>query len=214
MKTKNIFLTLLIALTSTVMCPAQEGESTKEGVPVVEEIVTDSSVTDHATANGANIQKTTHIGSWSVTYTNDSINNEDVEELFENLLDMHEDMLGGLLGVGAATGGLLIAGLVLLCVFGLPILAIILIIWLIIRIFRKDTTASSTGQTTTRNDTTDISETGRGRTIFNKGVKNVCLGVGLAIFLGMCLGNFGVGIGVLVACIGIGELLVDYFSKK
>ena len=50
--------------------------------------------------------------------------------------------------------------------------------------------------------------------LFNKGVKNICLGIGLAIFLGIWMGDFGVGIGILVACIGIGELLVDYFAKK
>ena len=45
-------------------------------------------------------------------------------------------------------------------------------------------------------------------------VRNVCLGIGLAVFLGIWMGDFGVGIGVLVVCIGIGELLVDYFAKK
>ena len=32
MKTKNIFLAMIVALMSTVICPAQEGESTKEGI--------------------------------------------------------------------------------------------------------------------------------------------------------------------------------------
>ena len=49
---------------------------------------------------------------------------------------------------------------------------------------------------------------------FNKGIKNVCLGVGLAVMLGIIMGDFGVGIGILIICIGIGELLVDYFAKK
>lgn len=211
MKTRNIFLALLVMLMSTAMCPAQEGEATKEGVPVVEEIVTDSNATDDAAIGGAGTQTTTRVGSWSVTYTNDSVDAEVVEKFLEETFDEEfGNLLGGIIGGGAALGGLLITGLVLLCVFGLPLLVIILIIWLIIRLVRKSPTAAPTGQATAAS----IDEQGRDRTLFNKGVRNVCLGVGLAIFLGMWMGSFGVGVGALIACIGIGELLVDYFAKK
>ena len=211
MKTKNIFLALLVMLMDTVMCPAQEGEATIEGVPVVEEIVTDSNATDDAVIGGANARTTTRVGSWSVTYTNDSIDAEVVERFLEETFDeKFGNLLGGMIGGGAALGGLLITGLVLLCVFGLPLLVIALIVWLIIRLVRKSPTAASTSQATA----TSMDEQSRDRTLFNKGVRNVCLGIGLAIFLGMWIGDFGVGVGALVACIGIGELLVDYFARK
>lgn len=210
MKTKNIFLAMIVALMSTAICPAQEGESTKEGIAAVEEIVS-----DNGTNNDANSSNTTtqhRSGSWTVTYTNDTISSEDAEELLEELLEEHEGLaklMGGLAGVGAATGGLLIAALVLFCIFGLPILAIILIIWLIVRASRRS--SNNAGQAVVQNE---VDATGRDRALFNKGVRNVCLGIGLAIFLGIWMGDFGVGIGVLVVCIGIGELLVDYFAKK
>lgn len=210
MKTKNIFLAMIVALMSTAICPAQEGESTKEGIAAVEEIVS-----DNGTDNDANSSNTTtqhRSGSWTVTYTNDTISSEDAEELLEELLEEHEGLaklMGGLAGVGAATGGLLIAALVLFCIFGLPILAIILIIWLIVRASRRS--SNNAGQAVVQNE---VDATGRDRALFNKGVRNVCLGIGLAIFLGIWMGDFGVGIGVLVVCIGIGELLVDYFAKK
>jgi len=210
MKTKNIFLVMIVALMSTAICPAQEGESTKEGIAAVEEIVS-----DNGTDNDANSSNTTtqhRSGSWTVTYTNDTISSEDAEELLEELLEEHEGLaklMGGLAGVGAATGGLLIAALVLFCIFGLPILAIILIIWLIVRASRRS--SNNAGQAVMQNE---VDATGRDRALFNKGVRNVCLGIGLAIFLGIWMGDFGVGIGVLVVCIGIGELLVDYFAKK
>ena len=210
MKTKNIFLAMTVALMSTAICPAQEGESTKEGIAAVEEIVS-----DNGTDNDANSSNTTtqhRSGSWTVTYTNDTISSEDAEELLEELLEEHEGLaklMGGLAGVGAATGGLLIAALVLFCIFGLPILAIILIIWLIVRASRRS--SNNAGQAVMQNE---VDATGRDRALFNKGVRNVCLGIGLAIFLGIWMGDFGVGIGVLVVCIGIGELLVDYFAKK
>ncbi len=210
MKTKNIFLAMIVALMSTVICPAQEGESTKEGIAAVEEIVTDSSTGNSVSSNQTTTQHRS--GSWTVTYTNDTISSEDAEELLEELLEEHEglaELMGGLAGVGAATGGLLIAALVLFCIFGLPILAIILIIWLIVRASRRS--SNNAGQAVMQNE---VDATGRDRALFNKGVRNVCLGIGLAIFLGIWMGDFGVGIGVLVVCIGIGELLVDYFAKK
>ena len=210
MKTKNIFLAMIVALMSTAICPAQEGESTKEGIAAVEEIVSDSSTGNSVSSNQTTTQHRS--GSWTVTYTNDTISSEDAEELLEELLEEHEGLaklMGGLAGVGAATGGLLIAALVLFCIFGLPILAIILIIWLIVRASRRS--SNNTGQAVMQNE---IDATGRDRALFNKGVRNVCLGIGLAIFLGIWMGDFGVGIGVLVVCIGIGELLVDYFAKK
>ena len=210
MKTKNIFLAMIVALMSTAICLAQEGESTKEGIAAVEEIVSDNGTNNDA--NNSNTTTQHRSGSWTVTYTNDTISSEDAEELLEELLEEHEGLaklMGGLAGVGAATGGLLIAALVLFCIFGLPILAIILIIWLIVRASRRS--SNNTGQAVMQNE---IDATGRDRALFNKGVRNVCLGIGLAIFLGIWMGDFGVGIGVLVVCIGIGELLVDYFAKK
>lgn len=212
MKTKNIFWAMIMALMSTAICPAQEGESTKEGIAAVEEIVTDNS-----TDNSASTTTTAHrSGSWTVTYTNDTISGDDAEELLEELFEEHEGLAelmgglaGGLAGLGAATGGLLIAALVLFCIFGLPILAIILIVWLIVRASRRS--SSNAGQAVMQNE---VDATGRDRALFNKGVRNVCLGIGLAIFLGIWMGDFGVGIGVLIVCIGIGELLVDYFAKK
>ncbi|MBR3984360.1 MAG: hypothetical protein IKJ92_05290 [Bacteroidaceae bacterium] len=211
MKTKNIFLAMIVALMSTVICPAQEGESTKEGIAVVEEIVTDTdSSTDNGGGSNAATQHTT--GSWTVTYTNDTLDTDEAVELLEEIFD--EEFPEGIEGLmktamGAATGGLLIAGLVLFCIFVLPILGIILIIWLIVRASRGSGT--NAGQAAVQ---TEVDETGRDRTLFNKGVRNVCLGLGLAVFLGIWMGDFGVGIGVLVVCIGIGELLVDYFAKK
>lgn len=213
MKTKNIFLAMIMALASTAISPAQEGESTKEGIVAVEEIVSDNS-----TDNSTNIKTTTQhkSGSWTITYTNDTISSEDAGEVLEELFEEHSafaqlmgDLAGGMAGVGAATGGLLIVGLVLLCIFGLPILAIIFIIWLIVRASRRS--SNNAGQAVVQSE---VDATGRDRTLFNKGVRNVCLGIGIAIFLGIWMGDFGVGIGALIVCIGIGELLVDYFAKK
>ena len=206
MKTKNIFLAMIVALMSTAICPAQEGESTKEGIAAVEEIVSDSSTGNSVSSNQTTTQHRS--GSWTVTYTNDTLDTDEAVELLEEIFD--EELPEGIEGLmKTAMGTVLIAALVLFCIFGLPILGIILIIWLIVRASRRS--SNNAGQAVVQNE---VDATGRDRALFNKGVRNVCLGIGLAIFLGIWMGDFGVGIGVLVVCIGIGELLVDYFAKK
>lgn len=48
----------------------------------------------------------------------------------------------------------------------------------------------------------------------NDGISNICVGVGLAIFLGLIIGKFGIAIGALVTCIGIGKLIIWYLSRE
>ena len=50
--------------------------------------------------------------------------------------------------------------------------------------------------------------------LWNKGIRQALLGVGLAFFLGFMMGKLGIGIGVLVMCIGIGNLLISRSSRK
>ncbi len=210
MKAKKWIIVFAVTLISTVYTVAQEGKSTVEGVPVVNEIVTDSTTSKKATSitkNGS------HVGTWQIiTYTNDSIDNaEIVAEFTEGVYDDMPDFIKGLIGltgVSLASGAMLLVFVVLLCIFGLPIILLLALLYLIFR-KRKTNVNNNTNQPidVTTSQTSD-------RTLFNKGVKNVCLGIGLAIALGIWMGDFGVGIGILIVCIGIGELLIDYFARK
>ena len=131
------------------------------------------------------------------------------EDLFEEVFDDMPDFVKGLIGltgVGFATGTLFVVLAVLLCIFGLPLLLIIGLLYLIFRKRKEPTTTYQPTEETTTSSTD--------RTLFNKGIKNVCLGIGLAICLGIWMGDFGVGVGVLITCIGVGELLIDHFSRK
>ena len=40
------------------------------------------------------------------------------------------------------------------------------------------------------------------------------LGIGLAIFLGICIGEVGVGIGALIAFIGLGKICIAYMNNR
>lgn len=205
MKAKHWMIALIVALMSVATGAAQEGQSTVEGVPVVDEIVTDSSASDEPAA--AQAKSTTKVGTWHITtYTTDSLGTSDTIELTGEMIDDMPDFLKGLFkltGIGIASSTILLVVGILLLVFGLPLLLLFLLLYLLFRRGKSDTSAPQATDT----PATD-------RTLFNKGVKNICLGVGLAICLGIWMGDIGVGIGILIACIGIGELLIDHFSRK
>lgn len=205
MKAKNWVLALIMALTSTAYAVSQEGQSTVEGVPVVDEIV-ETGDADTEPANSS-----AKLGTWYITSSTDSVSGtiELSEDLFEEVFDDMPDFVKGLIGltgVGFATGTLFVVLAVLLCIFGLPLLLIIGLLYLIFRKRKEPTTTYQPTEETTTSSTD--------RTLFNKGIKNVCLGIGLAICLGIWMGDFGVGVGVLITCIGVGELLIDHFSRK
>ena len=213
MNVKHWMMALVIALVGTAVAAAQEGESTMEGVPVVEELVTD--VVAHDDSAMTSVAATARVGSWHITaYSDDSLMTHKTIELTEEMMDeFFDDMPGffkgllGLSGLGMASGAIFMVIVMLLCVFGLPLLLLALLLYLLFRRRRTD----GQPRTTTPDE---VSAPSLDRTLFNKGVKNICLGIGLAIFLGIWMGDFGVGIGILIVCIGIGEVLVDYLGKK
>ena len=47
-----------------------------------------------------------------------------------------------------------------------------------------------------------------------KGIRQVCLGIGLTFFLGWVVGKIGAGIGILILCIGLGNLLIARSSNN
>ena len=213
MKVKQWMMVLVMVLVGTAVVMAQEGESTMEGVPVVEDLVTDEVAPDDTASTS--VTATARVGSWHITaYSDDSLMTHKTIELTEEMMDeFFDDMPGlfkgllGLSGIGMASGAIFMVIVMLLCIFGLPLLLLALLLYLLFRRRRSDEKP--------RAATPDEgSASPRDRTLFNKGIKNVCLGIGLAIFLGIWMGDFGVGIGILVVCIGIGEVLVDYFAKK
>ena len=213
MNVKHWIMALVVALVGTAVAAAQEGESTMEGVPVVEELVTD--VVAHDDSAMTSVAATARVGSWHITaYSDDSLMTHKTIELTEEMMDeFFDDMPGffkgllGLSGLGMASGAIFMVIVMLLCIFGLPLLLLALLLYLLFRRRRTD----DQPRTTTPDE---VSAPSRDRTLFNKGVKNICLGIGLAIFLGIWMGDFGVGIGILIVCIGIGEVLVDYLGKK
>ena len=203
MNARKWMMVLTIALMG-IGAQAQQGQTTMEGVPIVDEIVADKTTTE-SNDSLVSVQNTTKVGSWHVTtYLADSIDTTEIIEFTEETFDELPEIIKGLFGFTIASGGILIAIIALLCVFGLPLIIVLALLFLIFRRRKSDSTINQPSETPSVPD----------RALFNKGIKNVCLGVGLAVMLGIIMGDFGIGIGILIICIGIGELLVDYFAKK
>jgi hypothetical protein len=203
MNARKWMMVLTIALMG-IGAQAQQGQTTMEGVPIVDEIVADKTTTE-SNDSLVSVQNTTKVGSWHVTtYLADSIDTTEIIEFTEETFDDLPEIIKGLFGFTIASGGILIAIIALLCVFGLPLIIVLALLFLIFRGRKSDSTINQPSETPSVSD----------RALFNKGIKNVCLGVGLAVMLGIIMGDFGIGIGILIICIGIGELLADYFAKK
>jgi ABC-type phosphate transport system permease subunit len=203
MNARKWMMVLTIALMG-IGAQAQQGQTTMEGVPIVDEIVADKTTTE-SNDSLVSVQNTTKVGSWHVTtYLADSIDTTEIIEFTEETFDDLPEIIKGLFGFTIASGGILIAIIALLCVFGLPLIIVLALLFLIFRRRKSDSTINQPSETPSVSD----------RALFNKGIKNVCLGVGLAVMLGIIMGDFGIGIGILIICIGIGELLVDHFAKK
>ena len=54
----------------------------------------------------------------------------------------------------------------------------------------------------------------RGDVLWNKGIKQVFLGVGLAILLGILIDELGLAIGALITLIGLGNMAIGYSEKQ
>lgn len=126
----------------------------------------------------------------------------------------------------------IVAIIAIICAILVPIVAVfalpILIIWLILSSRRKRErernellkTIAASGK-----DTTPIAEMieqeekkkempDSKAATYNKGIRNVCLGVGLAIFFWFLTGSLGItAIGFLIICIGIGQILTSKYGK-
>ena len=92
MNMKHWMMALVIALAGTAVATAQEGESTMEGVPVVEELVTDEVAPDDTASTS--VTATARVGSWHITaYSDDSLMTHKTIELTEEMMDEFFDEL-------------------------------------------------------------------------------------------------------------------------
>lgn len=105
----------------------------------------------------------------------------------------------------------------ILCIFGFPIL----IIWLIARSRRKrerERNAIILEMAKEGRDVTPLINNAQRESIaqpranddlYGKGVKNICVGVGVGVLLWVIMGRMGIAIGFVIVCVGVSQLLTS-----
>lgn len=208
---KQLFPTCILALALCMTAPANaqkhrhhqtvqqtavaSPDSASEGV----EAFSDTTTAVTASSQGA---------SRTASYTF-SIDDDDADDFFDNPLSFWTSMMG--LGIG----GVLLAIFVVLLVFILlisPFIILALIIRMLIKRHNDNVTlatkAIENGQPLPENHATYDGY------YWEKGVKNTAIGVGLAFMGWLWSTSFLSGIGVLIACYGLGLIYLSKHSRK
>jgi hypothetical protein len=123
-------------------------------------------------------------------------------------------ILGGTIGVGGTLIAVVVVLAILLCVLAPFIVLIFLLRYLINRHNNRVTLAEKameTGQPIP--DNLKPVDTGSAEFYRQKGIKNTAIGVGLFIMFWIWDSGLLMGIGALVACYGIGQIIIGKTSK-
>ena len=157
----------------------------------------------------------------AVVSVNDSTSEEYTAE-YDNVEDFLDDMFGGHpKGLGKIFRsfekfGWVYALIPILLLFVFPLLVLFLIFFFVYKgqkaKYRSYEKMAASGQPIPQETLNRMTE--NEYKLRNEGIANICVGVGLAIFLGIIMDELGIGIGALVAFIGLGKLMAWYASRK
>ncbi|HEY9544028.1 DUF6249 domain-containing protein [Prevotella sp.] len=123
-----------------------------------------------------------------------------------------KDLLGGTIGIGGLLFALVVVSFVFLLLLS-PFIILVLVIRYLIKKHNDKVTIAQQAMATGVPIPSDVSS-GQQKTddyLWQKGVKNVSVGLGLALFFYFLDATALVGIGFLVACMGVGQI---YIAKK
>jgi len=207
MKQNLIVIILMLTLGTTLQSIAQTHRhhpTTTVDADTTQQDGIDAFSDTTSTVSLDSVVQTTHSRSWNVKVNGVSVPDSWVAELFDNV---DSDSITGMLFA--------IIALVIMFVIS-PIFIIGIVLYFVYKNrkqrMRLAETAMKNGQpipdelvSNQSSDTKDLRQ---------QGIRQTCLGVGLMIFLGNTAGNIGLGIGALVTCIGIGNLLIARTQKK
>ncbi len=104
----------------------------------------------------------------------------------------------------------------LLAIFGLPFFIIAMVLWFRYKNKQARYKLAAEALATGRSIPQDLIEQPKNadERVLHKGIKNICLGIGLGVFLWVLTETEGIAaIGFLIFCIGVGQVLIAYSSK-
>jgi len=159
---------------------------------------------------------------YSDTTTSESVyddewNWDEDNDVEYNYSGSFSDFVGADEGLVEALGGVVVFFLILILIFIVAPIALIGLILYFIYKSRKDKMrlmemAVKSGKPLPPHIMSPIAT--RDDYLWNKGIKQVFLGLGLAILLWFILGKFGLAIGALVLLIGCGNLVIGYTARQ
>lgn len=112
-----------------------------------------------------------------------------------------------------------VAVIAIIMIFGLPLFIVIAILWFHYQNkqakYRLASQAIAAGKEVPKElFNEDPSKSGQNDTILAKGIKNICLGIGLGVFLWILTEERGIAaIGFLIFCMGIGQVIIAYATR-
>ena len=208
MKQVVYFLTLLLGLTApTTLILAQNNLDSALVVTSIEGEEEDTDTT----------------GSWTFGKTTISVNDsitaeyeyDDIEDFFDDIFGAHPNGLGKLFH-SFEKFGWLYALIPILLIFVFPLLVLFLIFFFVYKgqkaKYRSYEKMAASGHPIPQETLERMAESDY--KMRNEGIRDICVGAGLAIFLGLIMDDLGIGIGALVAFIGLGKLIAWYASRK
>ena len=209
MKQAIIFLTLLMGLSApTNLIIAQNNLDSALVVNAIEGEEED-------TASSTGTWKFNH-GSTTITL-NDSVSAEydDIEDFLDDVFGGHPKGLRKIFN-SFEKFGWLYALIPILLIFVFPLLVLFLIFFFVYKgqkaKYRSYERMAASGQPIPQETLNRMTEDDYKTR--NEGIRDICVGAGLAIFLGIIMDELGIGIGALVAFIGLGKLIAWYASHK
>jgi hypothetical protein len=208
MKQAIYFLTLLLGLTApTTLILAQNNLDSALVVNAIEGEDEDTATTGTWTFNQ----------NGTVVSVSDSLTAEydSVEEFLDDVFGGHPKGLSKFFH-SFEKFGWLYALIPILLLFVFPLLVLFLIFFFVYKgqkaKYRSYEKMAASGQPIPQETLNRMAEDGY--KMRNEGIRDICVGAGLAIFLGIIMDELGIGIGALVAFIGLGKLIAWYASNK
>lgn len=213
MKQYLIAIAMVLALSMNANATAQKHRHTPrteqvsdtvKHTPDAIEAYSDTTATTATASSDADDTTTTTTRRATITYDMDD----------EEAVGFLNSFLGGIGGVAV------LIPILAILVFGLflPVIVIVLVFYFINRNrrekYRLAQMAIQNGQPIPDQLLKNDVETLANNSMYNAGIRQMFTGVGLAIFLGIILGDLGVGIGALVFFIGLGKYVIARQSRQ
>ena len=114
--------------------------------------------------------------------------------------------------------GTTIALVAIIMIFGLPIFVLLLALWFRYKNkqakYRLAAEALAQGREIPKEFYKEESAKGQNSEVLGKGIRNICLGIGLGVFLWMMTDEEGIAaIGFLIFCMGVGQVITAYATR-